>query len=254
MAMKLNPVQIIPNGSTVPGLPALIGGPFDKDLTSVVTSPYGPREPVADPDSWDGTKFTRYTGNFHWGIDLWNVGWDVNPPRLVALFSGRVTILIQGDESVGNWIRVEDAEDGWSFEYYHLSGFAPGLAVGDVVQAGDYLGDVGNTGLSTGNHLHMQIRLASGLNTDPLITIPMLQQLDAESSKAVPVAAEAFTTIGALSLKKVLNRDALALVERVMRHASEFSFNVGDRVFAAEVVSGTDTPDGSEDILIRIAK
>ena len=53
--------------------------------------------------------------------------------------------------------RLGAAGNGWSlignsdtqYRYYHLSAFAPGLAVGDTVRQGDVIGYVGDTGNAT---------------------------------------------------------------------------------------------------------
>lgn len=55
---------------------------------------------------------------------------------------------------------------GYMFLYYHLSSVASGLKVGDKVTAGQYLGNMGNTGKSTGPHLHFQLNDPSGNRTN----------------------------------------------------------------------------------------
>jgi murein DD-endopeptidase MepM/ murein hydrolase activator NlpD len=52
--------------------------------------------------------------------------------------------------------------------YCHLSGYAPGLSVGDKGVKGKIIGYVGNTGLSNGSHLHFQLWDRQGKNIDPL--------------------------------------------------------------------------------------
>lgn len=54
--------------------------------------------------------------------------------------------------------------------YAHLSGYADDLKVGDMVKTGDIVGYVGNTGQSTGPHLHFTCRINNKL-VDPLTLI-----------------------------------------------------------------------------------
>jgi murein DD-endopeptidase MepM/ murein hydrolase activator NlpD len=61
------------------------------------------------------------------------------------------------DSDYGFYVRIDHPHlDCYSF-YAHLK--EQGLAAGTVVQAGDKIGLVGNTGNSTGAHLHFEIRL-----------------------------------------------------------------------------------------------
>ena len=66
----------------------------------------------------------------------------------------------------GNWIRLEH-QAKLSTVYGHLSGFAPGIEEGARVSQGELIGFVGNTGRSTGAHLHFEI-LTNGKAVDPL--------------------------------------------------------------------------------------
>jgi hypothetical protein len=66
----------------------------------------------------------------------------------------------------GNWIRI-DHPGKLSTVYGHLSEFAPGIEAGVLVSRGELIGFVGNTGRSTGAHLHFEI-LSSGKAVDPL--------------------------------------------------------------------------------------
>lgn len=64
-------------------------------------------------------------------------------------------------------VRITSGEyKGYMFLYYHLSSVAPGLKVGDSVQAGQLLGYMGNTGRSTGPHLHFQLNDPKGNRTN----------------------------------------------------------------------------------------
>ena len=52
--------------------------------------------------------------------------------------------------------------------YFHLNTIA--VVRGDYVDKGQFIGTVGSTGLSTGNHLHWEIRVG-GVAVDPNIFI-----------------------------------------------------------------------------------
>ncbi len=89
---------------------------------------------------------------------------------IVAPIQGQV-IAIGEDDKRGKFIAIGHAT-GIESHYFHLSEIA--VATGTLVKAGDMLGKVGNTGVSTGPHLHFEIREFGqpvspelyGLNTD----------------------------------------------------------------------------------------
>nr|WP_318023134.1 M23 family metallopeptidase [Streptomyces sp. ICN988] len=60
------------------------------------------------------------------------------------------------DGGFGNGITLTSA-DGTTYIYGHLD--SRGVAAGTVVTPGQYLGESGNTGQSTGPHLHFEIRI-----------------------------------------------------------------------------------------------
>ncbi|WP_421982819.1 M23 family metallopeptidase [Roseibium sp.] len=82
-----------------------------------------------------------------------------------AAFSGKVTYKdVRG--GYGNFIELSH-KDGITSRYAHMHEYADGIQLGSVVQAGDLIGYVGTTGLSTGPHLHFEIR-QRGEPADPL--------------------------------------------------------------------------------------
>jgi murein DD-endopeptidase MepM/ murein hydrolase activator NlpD len=66
----------------------------------------------------------------------------------------------------GNYVRI-DHGDGLATAYGHLSRFAPGLKPGIRVVRGELVAFSGNTGRSTGPHLHFEV-LTDGEPVDPL--------------------------------------------------------------------------------------
>jgi murein DD-endopeptidase MepM/ murein hydrolase activator NlpD len=94
-------------------------------------------------------------GDGHCGIDL---GRAEGTP-IVAAGGGRIT-RINRNESIGGGIYVGISHYNGTLEtrYMHMSKIADGLKLGDSVEKGQYIGDVGNTGKhSTGAHLHFEI-------------------------------------------------------------------------------------------------
>lgn len=97
------------------------------------------------------------TRRYHSGIDVGaGEGDDV-----WSAASGTVT-LAGWNGDYGNCVIVTH-DNGYQTVYAHLSGIS--VSEGSYVDAGDIVGAVGSTGLSTGSHLHFEIR--SGGYLDP---------------------------------------------------------------------------------------
>ena len=88
----------------------------------------------------------------------------------------------------GYWVKLEHlvpAPDGsetverWETIYAHMQeGSIPeNVKIGAVVSKGDRLGRVGNTGMSTGAHLHFEIRI-DGENYDPMPLVTLYQNIE----------------------------------------------------------------------------
>lgn len=75
----------------------------------------------------------------------------------------------------GYYIKIDDKGskyNGYTIAYWHLDTLNPDLKVGSKVKKGDFLGTMGNTGCSTGKHLHWQLISPTGTNiiTDDAVT------------------------------------------------------------------------------------
>lgn len=66
----------------------------------------------------------------------------------------------------GNVVYARDA-NGTQYRFGHLDGFPPGMKAGDKIKPGDTIGYTGNTGTSTGAHLHYEARPNGGAAVDP---------------------------------------------------------------------------------------
>ncbi|GAB3186133.1 hypothetical protein GCM10027060_26490 [Nesterenkonia halophila] len=106
----------------------------------------------------------------HAGIDL---DGDEGDP-LYAAYDGTVTN-ISWDESGGWMMFVDMADNAGQLRYMHIheSGGSPNTfyEVGDQVEAGDNIAELGNTGISSGPHLHFEVHDADG----PTNPIPVLE-------------------------------------------------------------------------------
>lgn len=138
-----------------------------------VSSPYGLRidpfsslrskSKVAAGGGKDGVK-----RSFHHGIDL---SMPVGTP-VKAVRHGEVIKVSQSRWGHGRMVQVLH-EDGWSTVYSHNSKIL--VSVGDKVKQGDIISLSGNTGRSTGPHLHFEVRRPDQKSVDPR---PFLQGLD----------------------------------------------------------------------------
>lgn len=112
-----------------------------------VTSPYGAK-----------TKIHK----FHKGIDL---GAKIDTP-IVASSDGVVRVstdLLENRKNYGTLIIIDHA-DGFHSVYAHLN--SRKVAVGEHVEAGQLIGFVGETGRTTGPHLHLEL-LKDNKHVDP---------------------------------------------------------------------------------------
>jgi murein DD-endopeptidase MepM/ murein hydrolase activator NlpD len=83
------------------------------------------------------------------------------------LAAGDGTVVRAGPFSTyGNYVRIRHA-NGYETAYAHMSRFARGMRAGVRVRQGQVIGYVGNTGRSTGPHLHYEV-LLRGRQLNPM--------------------------------------------------------------------------------------
>ncbi|HYA19391.1 MAG TPA: M23 family metallopeptidase [Burkholderiales bacterium] len=99
-----------------------------------------------------GWRIDPFTGQnaFHEGVDFM-----AETGRPVVAAAGGVVVYSDNHPEYGNMIEI-DHGNGLTTRYAHLSKRL--VKVGDVVLRGLKIGEVGNTGRSTGPHLHFEVR------------------------------------------------------------------------------------------------
>lgn len=105
---------------------------------------------------------TKDFSSTHWGIDL---GWvNVENANVYSMYDGKVVDVFYS-ASCGNSIVIQSEENGLHFfhTYIHLH-TVPTVNVGDTVKQGQKIGVRGNTGQSSGTHLHVGVTKATSIN------------------------------------------------------------------------------------------
>jgi murein DD-endopeptidase MepM/ murein hydrolase activator NlpD len=113
----------------------------------------------------DGLKFRKDHPVWHTGV--WHFGQDFNAQYGTDVFAtgnGTVTFAGWSSNGFGNYIMVDHGY-GYQTIYGHLSKI--NVPVGMNIKRGDLLGLSGNSGTSSGPHLHYQIEY-NGNHEDPL--------------------------------------------------------------------------------------
>lgn len=138
-------------GTTISSNTKAPSGYYVRPAAGIITSPYGPRK-----------------GGFHYGVDIGNK----RGTTIVAAASGVVTKVVKGCAEgntscggrYGNYVLI-DHPNGTSTMYAHLNSVS--VSVGTSVAQGKKIGTLGNTGRSTGPHLHYEVRNANGSTMRP---------------------------------------------------------------------------------------
>lgn len=143
---KYTPVSVKLKGETVD---------FSYPLTNPqITSRYGYRiHPVYK------------TKMLHSGLDMVS-----DDPVVKAIESG-IVVRTKYLSGYGNTVVVVH-RNGWISSYSHLKEDGYLVKVGDVVKKGDSLGIMGDTGTTTGVHLHLEI-FFKGIRTNPEVALEL---------------------------------------------------------------------------------
>lgn len=130
-----------------------VGNPFDFNWLPYVTSYYGYRiHPIS------GEK------DYHKAVDIGlPTGTEIH-----AGFDGTVTVVSNDPDGYGKYVVVQKVTESGSVieaKYAHCDSIS--VSVGQTVSEGDVIAKVGNTGNSTGSHLHLEV-VKDGQYLNPL--------------------------------------------------------------------------------------
>lgn len=110
----------------------------------------------------NGARLTSGFGNRHHpilGYTKMHAGVDFGAPVGTPILAAGDGVISRASVMGGYGNVVDVDHDGtWSSRYAHLSRFASGLKAGDRVTQGQVIAFSGNTGRSTGPHLHFEVR------------------------------------------------------------------------------------------------
>ncbi|MDF2990806.1 MAG: Peptidase [Microbacterium sp.] len=134
-----------------------VGGPMSRLSwpfpPSMVTSEYGPRDSPGEGAS-----------TFHEGLDF---GADEGTP--IPSAGPGVVVLAGEDGGYGNCVVINHG-GGIKTRYAHMQSM-PSVSVGETVARRQIIGDVGQTGVSFGAHLHFEVEV-DGVKVNPRTKLP----------------------------------------------------------------------------------
>lgn len=126
-------------------------------------------------------EIARGFSRYHSGIDL--MAPYGSPIRAAA--AG--TVIYAGWYfAYGKMVDIQHA-DGVITRYGHMSAFAPGIAPGTVVTAGEQIGQIGTTGRAHGAHVHFEVRIA-GHAVDPKPYLALAPCINIPAPEPIEVA------------------------------------------------------------------
>lgn len=172
-------------------------------------------------------NISSHYGN-RWGRN--HNGLDITAYRnanIIASKAGEVIAVVDGygegstssrDEYINkaNYVKIKH-DDGSETRYWHLEKGTITVSVGERVEQGQVIGGMGNSGYSTGVHLHYELRI----NGDP---VDPLDYIDLDNPRAVSIEGSSNQqTVCKVLLSKGFSKDATAAI--MVNIQAESSFN-----------------------------
>jgi len=133
--------------------------------------------PVADPHTFrQDFGDPRLPGT---ELEHFHEGCDIGAAEGTELYAAERGVISEiSSSSLGGtqlWVK---GESGTSYYYAHLSAYAPNLRTGQLVEAGDLVGYVGQTGHAYGPHLHFEVHPNGRAAIDPYPLLLVADQME----------------------------------------------------------------------------
>lgn len=200
--------------------PKTTGESYVKPVDVPINSKYGwrKRHPVTGKTS------------FHHGVDM--AAPKGTPVK--ATKSGKVILANNGNwHGYGKTVAIQHA-DGYNSIYGHLSKIL--CKVGDQVKQGQIIGEVGSTGVSTGNHLHFMLQKGAlqapstkGAGYGTVDPTPLLTG----SAAAIPASSEPMEEEpgqSSQSMPERLTKAATEAADNTLTNIAEFIGTIGGKI------------------------
>lgn len=100
---------------------------------------------------------SSYSCGFHTGVDIVPHGTTGNNPPIYPTYNGEIVYINRSDptNALGYYVVIKDSQTRY-WRYCHLSLVNPTLNVNDSINTNTGLGLMGDTGNTTGIHLHLE--------------------------------------------------------------------------------------------------
>jgi len=140
-------------------------GAFTNDINGTIQWPFASGVPISGVFGKRIAPCSNGCSSNHQGVDF---APGMGAP-IQAIADGVVRESVNSDTGLGVHLVIDHVIDGQlvTSVYGHMLPGSMRVQAGDPVKVGQQIGQVGNTGASTGPHLHLEIRMADGTAVDP---------------------------------------------------------------------------------------
>ncbi|KZC95037.1 MULTISPECIES: M23 family metallopeptidase [Clavibacter] len=140
-------------------------GAFTNDINGTIQWPFAAGVPISGVFGKRIAPCSNGCSSNHQGVDF---APGMGAP-IQAIADGVVRESVNSDTGLGVHLVIDHVIEGQlvTSVYGHMLPGSMRVQAGDPVKVGQQIGQVGNTGASTGPHLHLEVRMADGTAVDP---------------------------------------------------------------------------------------